>query len=184
MVSFQSLIALTVLALIAVVLAGTAPEETKNREQLAAGKVTVRAACGAAQLEQCAFKDQFGFFNAKRWQKSANYANEYPFNSWWSPTSVFVNVKQKTLGMSISRSYNPEAGLEFASGEVKSRGRYGYGCYEARMKPISQPGYATTFFKYLHIFYYLSIQCLTFFFVLSTCYVMTLWNYIHTNISF
>lgn len=137
--SQSSVVVAVAFAAVVLLAADVSGEVVDGAKQLEKG--TVRAPCGVSRLERCTFVDRFGFFNGKMWMKSVNYANDYPFYSWWSGTSAFVNAKKKTLALSITKNYNPKFGLEYASGEVKSIGRYGYGCYEARIRPISQPGF-------------------------------------------
>lgn len=100
----------------------------------------IRATCGPRKVEQCSFIDRFYSFKSNIWVKTFGYVNGPPFNSWWSSKNVFVNQKSRTLGIEVSKRFDPESGLVFASGELKSKGRFGHGCYEARMAPIAQPG--------------------------------------------
>lgn len=116
-----------------------------------------RAACGAKQVEQCSFVDRFRTFDTKRWEKSANYENGSPFASWWAASAAFVNPATQTLNLAITLAFNPDVFSRYASGEVKSTGRYRYGCYEARIRPNTQPGYVA-----VHPAPYL-LPCLLFF---------------------
>lgn len=108
--------------------------------QLSPARTSVRMPCGTNSLEQCSFMDGFSFFNNKRWERSSGYANGPPFDSWWAGKNVFINGKYSTLGLAVTKQFSAESGLSYASGEVKSNGRYGYGCYEAKMRPIAKPG--------------------------------------------
>lgn len=111
-----------------------------NYAQWAPARTSVRMPCGRYNMEQCSFMDGFSFFNNKRWVRSYGYANGPPFDSWWAWSNVFINKKYSTLGIAVTKQFSGESGLFHASGEVKSKGRYGYGCYEAKMRPIAKPG--------------------------------------------
>lgn len=102
-------------------------------------KTTVRAPCGPRNVEQCSFVDRFATFRAATWVKTTGY-NGAPFNSRWVPSNVLIDKRQKQLNLVITRRRNRKSGVPFDSGELKSKGRYGYGCYEFRMRPIAKPG--------------------------------------------
>ncbi|PSW18134.1 1,3-beta-glucanase [Photobacterium sanctipauli] len=92
------------------------------------------------------FNDDLSEFNHAIWWKSDGWSNGFPFYSRWEGETI-VNSPE---GMAITLEHAPEAGndVEFRSGELRSHTYYGYGCFEAEIKPISESGVITSFFLF------------------------------------
>jgi beta-glucanase (GH16 family) len=78
--------------------------------------------------------------------KADGWANGSPFaNAWRADHVDHVAVDD---AMHIQLSNVADLGLPYSSGEYRTKGFHGYGCYEARFKPIGQPGVVTSFFTF------------------------------------
>ncbi len=77
------------------------------------------------------------------WRPSDNYANGALFKCGWrNDNSIF---KEGKLALQVDNLGCPEkcSGRPYASGELQSKNKYGYGRYEARMKPAKLKGAMT-----------------------------------------
>lgn len=94
-----------------------------------------------AKLE--ALFDDFDSLNEAIWRPSDNYANGALFRCGWrKQNAVFAGGK---VALRIDDDGCPErcSGRPYASGELQSKDKYGYGRYEARMKPAKLNGAMT-----------------------------------------
>jgi endo-1,3-1,4-beta-glycanase ExoK len=92
------------------------------------------------------FVDQLGTYDTQRWIKANRWANGSPFDNAWRADHV---IHDGTAGvMSLRLSNRAYLGQPYSSGEYRTRGFYGYGCYEARFRPVGQPGVVTSFFTF------------------------------------
>ena len=92
------------------------------------------------------FIDQLIGEDTTRWAKADGWANGSPFANAWRADHVTPGVPAGA--MSIRLSNTPDLGMPYSSGEYRTHGFHGYGCYEARIKPIAQPGVVTSFFTF------------------------------------
>src|SRR5262249_18003094 len=77
------------------------------------------------------------------WRPSDNYANGALFRCGWrKDNAIFAGCK---LALRVDNDGCPEhcSGRAYASGELQSKSKYGYGRYEARMKPAKLNGAVT-----------------------------------------
>jgi beta-glucanase (GH16 family) len=92
------------------------------------------------------FLDQLGTYDTQRWIKADRWTNGSPFDNAWRADHV---IHDRTTGlMSLRLSNRAYLGQPYSSGEYRTRGFYGYGCYEARFRPVRQPGVVTSFFTF------------------------------------
>jgi endo-1,3-1,4-beta-glycanase ExoK len=96
---------------------------------------------GAAE----AFVDRFATFNNERWLVSDGWSNGAHQACTWSKKSV----KTGKNGIALSVTNEPKGERRFSCGEIQSKALYGYGTYEARMRPAAGEGIVTGFFTYV-----------------------------------
>lgn len=93
---------------------------------------------------QSSFSDSFDTFNTSRWAKADGWINGSPFDNAWRADHVnFANSR-----MTITLDNLAYLGEPYSSGEYRTTGFYGYGCYEVRFMPVARPGVVTTFFTF------------------------------------
>ena len=90
------------------------------------------------------FEDNFGSYDSTRWSKADGWKNGSPFDNAWLADHVTVaggllDLRLENVAM---------LGEPYSSGELRTNGYYGYGCYEASFKPIMVPGVVTALFTY------------------------------------
>jgi beta-glucanase (GH16 family) len=93
---------------------------------------------------QGAFTDHLQQFDSARWSKADGWSNGTPFDNAWSADNVTFQDNQ----MALSLDDTPSLGQPYTSGEYRSNGYYGYGCYEVSMKPVAAEGLVTAFFTF------------------------------------
>jgi beta-glucanase (GH16 family) len=93
---------------------------------------------------QPTFVDPLDIFDTSRWSKADGWTNGSPFDNIWRA----ANVVHSGGVMSIVLNDKGGKGEPYASGEYRTNGFYGYGCYEARFKPVKQSGVVTSFFTF------------------------------------
>ena len=92
------------------------------------------------------FLDQLGTYDTQRWMKADRWTNGSPFDNAWRADHVLHDGSAGLMTIRLSnRAY---LGQPYSSGEYRTRGFHGYGCYEARFKPIRQAGVVTSFFTF------------------------------------
>ena len=92
------------------------------------------------------FVDQLGTYDRQRWIKADRWTNGSPFDNAWRADHVIHDGAAGIMSLRLSnRAY---LGQPYSSGEYRTRGFHGYGCYEARFRPIGQPGVVTSFFTF------------------------------------
>src|SRR5215204_83826 len=93
---------------------------------------------------QSSFNDSFDGFNSSRWAKADGWTNGSPFDNAWRADHVnFANSL-----MTLTLDNLAYLGEPYSSGEYRTTGFHGYGCYEVNFKPVAQPGAVTTFFTF------------------------------------
>ncbi|MGB5104926.1 MAG: family 16 glycosylhydrolase [Steroidobacteraceae bacterium] len=90
------------------------------------------------------FTDGLQSFDASRWAKADGWKNGSPFDNAWLADHVSNHDGWLDLRLDAVASL----GEPYSSGEVRSTGFYGYGCYEASFWPIAAPGVVTSFFTF------------------------------------
>ncbi len=97
-------------------------------------------------VPQPSFMDQLATYVTTRWAKADRWTNGSPFDNAWRADHVLHDTAGSTMTLRLSnRAFLGEA---YSSGEYRTKGFYGYGCYEARFRPIAQPGIVTSFFTF------------------------------------
>jgi endo-1,3-1,4-beta-glycanase ExoK len=92
------------------------------------------------------FIDQLGAYDTTRWMKADRWTNGSPFANAWRADHVLHDAASGAMTLKLSnRAF---LGKPYSSGEYRTKGFHGYGCYEARFKPIRQPGVVTSFFTF------------------------------------
>lgn len=92
------------------------------------------------------FIDPLTTFNQERWWKSDGWSNGFPFYNRWEASSIIHN--NDGMHILLIKTPSTESHFEFKSGELRSHDFYGYGCFEADIKPIAEPGVITSFFLF------------------------------------
>ena len=93
---------------------------------------------------QGSFVDQLNAYDTLRWAKADGWANGSPFdNAWRADHITFANSQ-----MSIILDNTAYLGEPYSSGEYRTQGFYGYGCFEASFQPVARPGAVTSLFTF------------------------------------
>ncbi|GAB4363736.1 MAG: beta-glucanase [Kiloniellaceae bacterium] len=110
---------------------------------LAFGSLALIAAARAAEAP--AFVDRLSLYDKALWLKSHGWANGWEKNdTGWLADHAAVTDGRLVLRLSDAGA----AGRPYASGEYQTRGFFGYGRFEARLKAAAAPGIVTGFFTY------------------------------------
>jgi endo-1,3-1,4-beta-glycanase ExoK len=114
----------------AVALIGSGPTEAAKRS--------------TRPIAQPSFTDQFSGYDTSRWIKADGWKNGSPFdNAWLADHVTFAND-----ALELRLDDVASLGEPYSSGELRTIGYYGYGCYEAKFRPVKQAGVVTAFFTY------------------------------------
>lgn len=92
------------------------------------------------------FFDPLTSFDQELWWKSNGWSNGYPFFNRWEGSSIINDYNG--MHILLSKAPSSDSYFEFKSGELRSHKFYGYGCFEAEIKPIAEPGVITSFFLF------------------------------------
>ena len=90
------------------------------------------------------FTDHFNAYDATRWSKADGWKNGSPFDNAWA--ADHVTVADGKLDLRLDNV--AQLGEPYTSGELRTNGYFGYGCYEASFKPIMVPGVVTSLFTF------------------------------------
>jgi beta-glucanase (GH16 family) len=93
---------------------------------------------------QNSFLDQLDVYDTGRWLKADGWTNGSPFANAWRADHVIFQGGSMLLQLSNMEYLR----MPYSSGEIRTKGFYGYGCYEARFKPVPRPGVVTSFFTF------------------------------------
>jgi beta-glucanase (GH16 family) len=93
---------------------------------------------------QGSFLDALDGFDTSRWAKADGWTNGSPFDNAWRADHVTFGGSQ----MSIILDNYAYLGEPYSSGEYRTLGFYGYGCFEARFQPVASPGVVTSLFTF------------------------------------
>lgn len=90
------------------------------------------------------FTDWLDMHDATRWSMADGWTNGSPFDNGWAADHV-----QFTAGLlEIILDDQAARGEPYTSGEYRTNGFHGYGCFEASFRPIAVPGVVTSLFTY------------------------------------
>jgi beta-glucanase (GH16 family) len=95
---------------------------------------------------QPSFSDELASYDTTRWIKADRWTNGSPFDNAWRADHVLHSSTASR--MTIVLDNVRYLGEPYSSGEYRTKGFYGYGCYEARFRPIARPGVVTSFFTF------------------------------------
>lgn len=90
------------------------------------------------------FIDHFNSYDSSRWSRADGWTNGPPFDNAWSADHVLVEGGRLDLRLDDQAML----GEPYSSGELRTNGFYGYGCYEASLRPIAVPGVVTSLFTF------------------------------------
>jgi len=93
---------------------------------------------------QGAFTDNLDALDSTRWARADGWKNGSPFdNGWRADHATFADGV-----LDLRLDDVPTLGEPYASGEVRTNGYYGYGCYEASFRPARASGAVSAFFTF------------------------------------
>lgn len=130
--------------------------QARARGRVLAVVVSATVALGSSQAASAAkrpvkpptaqggFTDLFNSFDSSRWQKADGWTNGAPFDNAWSADHVVFHDGLLELVLDDTA----QRGEPYTSGEYRTTGYYGYGCYEVSMKPVARSGVITSFFTF------------------------------------
>lgn len=95
-------------------------------------------------MSQPSFVDELASYDTDRWMKADGWVNGPPFANAWRADHVVHADGNMTLRLDDVA----DLGMPYSSGEYRTNGFHGYGCYEARFKPIRHSGVVTAFFTF------------------------------------
>lgn len=92
------------------------------------------------------FFDPLTELNQDLWWKSDGWSNGFPFLNSWEENSI--SYSKTGMSISLIPTNNPNSDFAYQSGELRSHKLYGYGCFEAEIKPVAKSGVVTSFFLF------------------------------------
>ncbi|HEX2568398.1 MAG TPA: family 16 glycosylhydrolase [Polyangia bacterium] len=93
---------------------------------------------------QGSFVDHLSAFDIERWTRVESETYRSPFACGWRSNRVLFDGD----AMSIMLDDTPVNRLPYSSGEYRTTGFHGYGCYEASLKPSPVSGIVSSFFTF------------------------------------
>ncbi|HET7204309.1 MAG TPA: family 16 glycosylhydrolase [Steroidobacteraceae bacterium] len=108
--------------------------------------LAARRGGGVVVVPLGSFIDRMTGYDTSRWMKADEWTNGSPFANAWRADHVTHDAAAGRMDIQLSDV--EYLGMPFSSGEYRTKGFHGYGCYEARFKPIRQPGVVTSFFTF------------------------------------
>ncbi|MGB1252140.1 MAG: family 16 glycosylhydrolase [Candidatus Promineifilaceae bacterium] len=105
------------------------------------------------QVPAASFTDELTTFDSTRWRRSGVWINGGVFANVWLPNHIEFDGGKMSLRLDDKNQSGGNCptdcnGQQYASGEYSTVAYYGYGCYEARIKPIRQSGVISSLFTY------------------------------------
>jgi hypothetical protein len=96
------------------------------------------------------FFDDMCTYEQYRWDKADGWGNSGIFNCAWRADHITHNSADCIMEIRLDDQPCPGgcSGYPYASGEYRTDGFHGYGCYEARFKAPPNSGVVTSFFTY------------------------------------
>lgn len=98
----------------------------------------------ASPSTQITFADQLSNFNSDRFMRADGWKCGSPFDCGWRGDHVQLDGDLMTLKLDDT----PTQGFPYASGEYRTKGFYGHGCYEVSFKPVAVSGVVSSFFTF------------------------------------
>jgi beta-glucanase (GH16 family) len=95
-------------------------------------------------VAQGTFADPLQALDSTRWAIADGWTNGPPFDNAWGADHVSFHDGQLDLRLDDAA----RLGEPYTSGEYRTKGYYGYGCYEAGFRPVAVPGVVTSFFTF------------------------------------
>jgi endo-1,3-1,4-beta-glycanase ExoK len=114
-------------------------------DDLATTTVEARPGGGGGVTPQGSFIDLLNSFDTTRWAKADGWNNGSPFLSSWRADHASFVAGQLSLKLTDGGDSNAST---WYSGELRTTGYHGYGCFEAMFKPVAAPGVITSLFTY------------------------------------
>lgn len=99
---------------------------------------------GKRPPEQASFEDPLQRFDSARWEKADGWTNGPPFDNAWAADHVSFSDGNMILRLDDAAML----GEPYTSGEYRTSGYHGYGCFETSFRPVAQPGVVTSFFTF------------------------------------
>ncbi|KAL9183155.1 hypothetical protein ACHAXT_004942 [Thalassiosira profunda] len=99
------------------------------------------------------FTDDLTSFDTTRWAKADGWGNGDVFDNGWRAENVAFGADGMTITLDDTlftadgNDPNPDT-YPYTSGELRTTGYHGYGCYEVTMKPVAESGVVSAFFTY------------------------------------
>lgn len=90
------------------------------------------------------FMESFNSYDTTRWSKADGWTNGSPFDNAWRADHATIASGRLQLQLDDVAML----GEPYTSGELRSNGYYGHGCYEASFRPIMVPGVVTSLFTF------------------------------------
>lgn len=90
------------------------------------------------------FTDHLTSYDTSRWIKADGWTNGSPFDNAW----LASHAAHRDGLLELRLDDQAALGEPYSSGEVRTTGYYGYGCFEAKFRPVAQPGVVTSFFTF------------------------------------
>lgn len=95
--------------------------------------------------EAGSFVDNLDGYNTSIWTKADGWSNGSPFANGWQ--ADHIDIFDAGL-LTITLDDVPSSGEDYTSGEYRTIDFYGYGCYQARFKPVATLGVVTALFTF------------------------------------
>jgi endo-1,3-1,4-beta-glycanase ExoK len=90
------------------------------------------------------FVDGLQSFDGARWTIADGWTNGSPFDNAWG--ADHVSFHDGVLDLRLDDA--ARLGAPYTSGEYRTNGYYGYGCFEAGFRAVAVPGVVTSFFTF------------------------------------
>ena len=99
------------------------------------------------------FTDELTAHDSSRWLRAGVWSNGGVFANVWLPDHVTFDGEKMSLRIDDKNQSGGNCptgcdGKPYAAGAYRTHALYGYGCFEARMKPIGQSGVVSSLFTY------------------------------------
>ncbi|MFA0086248.1 family 16 glycosylhydrolase [Vibrio sp. 10N.261.51.F12] len=92
------------------------------------------------------FTDPLAELDPQRWFLADGWENGFPFLNRWQQTQVEFN--NSGLAIHLENREDEHGYLDILSGEIRTLGFYGNGCFQIEMKPVKGDGVISSFFLF------------------------------------
>lgn len=117
--------------------------EDAVREAAATGSAPVPSTEPRIVGKRASFRDQFNAFDPDLWKISDGWRNGRWTANDWRRSQVVIDD-----GLTMTLEAKPSELAEYAGAEIQSRGRFGHGYFEVRMRAAKASGTVSGFFTY------------------------------------